>query len=113
MHLSLWCLICYLCYRNLSKSGLLQPHPLLLDRKSTRLNSSHLVISYAVFCLKKKINSYHPGRRILLNKHLANIRPRISALVGCIVSQDSVLRRQSIPRYAAYSTQLLCSTSCS
>src|SRR5205807_10593513 len=28
--------------------------PLRLDRKSTRLNSSHLVISYAVFCLKKK-----------------------------------------------------------
>src|SRR5256885_6561331 len=27
----------------------------LSDRKSTRLNSSHLVISYAVFCLKKKI----------------------------------------------------------
>src|SRR5256885_17262609 len=27
---------------------------LLEDRKSTRLNSSHLVISYAVFCLKKK-----------------------------------------------------------
>src|SRR5688500_19680715 len=26
-----------------------------VDRKSTRLNSSHLVISYAVFCLKKKI----------------------------------------------------------
>src|SRR5256885_6551602 len=29
-----------------------------LDRKSTRLNSSHLVISYAVFCLKKKKISY-------------------------------------------------------
>src|SRR5256885_12227138 len=29
--------------------------PFLRDRKSTRLNSSHLVISYAVFCLKKKI----------------------------------------------------------
>src|SRR5256885_1730981 len=28
------------------------------DRKSTRLNSSHLVISYAVFCLKKKVNSH-------------------------------------------------------
>src|SRR5256885_7146531 len=28
-----------------------------LDRKSTRLNSSHLVISYAVFCLKKKKSS--------------------------------------------------------
>src|SRR2546426_8180609 len=26
----------------------------MVDRKSTRLNSSHLVISYAVFCLKKK-----------------------------------------------------------
>src|SRR5256885_11984361 len=29
-----------------------------LDRKSTRLNSSHLVISYAVFCLKKKKKNY-------------------------------------------------------
>src|SRR2546426_7655779 len=29
-----------------------------VDRKSTRLNSSHLVISYAVFCLKKKKNNY-------------------------------------------------------
>src|SRR2546426_10448713 len=31
-------------------------HPAGRDRKSTRLNSSHLVISYAVFCLKKKKN---------------------------------------------------------
>src|SRR5256885_6869436 len=30
------------------------PEESKLDRKSTRLNSSHLVISYAVFCLKKK-----------------------------------------------------------
>src|SRR5947199_5091732 len=30
--------------------------PLMQDRKSTRLNSSHLGISYAVFCLKKKKN---------------------------------------------------------
>src|SRR5256885_9476778 len=29
------------------------------DRKSTRLNSSHLVISYAVFCLKKKKNFFN------------------------------------------------------
>src|SRR5260221_9502688 len=36
-----------------SQAGLLD-HP---DRKSTRLNSSHTVISYAVFCLKKKITS--------------------------------------------------------
>src|SRR5256885_17257679 len=36
--------------------------PARKDRKSTRLNSSHLVISYAVFCLKKKkqnISGYH------------------------------------------------------
>src|SRR5256885_9600462 len=36
------------------------------DRKSTRLNSSHLVISYAVFCLKKKkptITSTAPSTR--------------------------------------------------
>src|SRR2546426_5266661 len=32
----------------------LEEHDALEDRKSTRLNSSHLVISYAVFCLKKK-----------------------------------------------------------
>src|SRR2546427_8491670 len=32
------------------------PRP-LLDRKSTRLNSSHSQISYAVFCLKKKKNN--------------------------------------------------------
>src|SRR5258708_25988578 len=29
------------------------------DRKSTRLNSSHQIISYAVFCLKKKKNTLH------------------------------------------------------
>src|SRR2546426_3669227 len=31
------------------------------DRKSTRLNSSHLVISYAVFCLKKKSATFAPA----------------------------------------------------
>src|SRR2546422_3504103 len=34
------------------------------DRKSTRLNSSHGYISYAVFCLKKKTR--HPARRVLI-----------------------------------------------
>src|SRR5690349_22879426 len=32
---------------------------LKIDRKSTRLNSSHVEISYAVFCLKKKKNLLH------------------------------------------------------
>src|SRR2546426_3716536 len=45
--------------RLLGREGL---HALLGDRKSTRLNSSHLVISYAVFCLKKKnINKVRAG----------------------------------------------------
>src|SRR5256885_8633354 len=35
-------------------SGVVAKTSVLGDRKSTRLNSSHLVISYAVFCLKKK-----------------------------------------------------------
>src|SRR2546426_6481309 len=33
-----------------------------VDRKSTRLNSSHLVISYAVFCLKKKTPHFRSRR---------------------------------------------------
>src|SRR3989442_5274213 len=33
------------------------------DRKSTRLNSSHVRISYAVFCLKKKKNSFTARRK--------------------------------------------------
>src|SRR5256885_17130328 len=41
-------------YMNLVATSPEQPQ---LDRKSTRLNSSHLVISYAVFCLKKKNKS--------------------------------------------------------
>src|SRR2546426_2329389 len=42
------------------------------DRKSTRLNSSHLVISYAVFCLKKKknnLNYHHTGSTSLHKQH--------------------------------------------
>src|SRR5947199_6053896 len=35
------------------------------DRKSTRLNSSHLGISYAVFCLKKKNKSFRWGASLL------------------------------------------------
>src|SRR2546426_6929843 len=43
-----------------------------LDRKSTRLNSSHLVISYAVFCLKKKK------------------KPNIRVVEQCLDAQDDV-----------------------
>src|SRR5947199_4356307 len=38
------------------------------DRKSTRLNSSHLGISYAVFCLKKKIRRHHLHVELLADR---------------------------------------------
>src|SRR2546430_7203716 len=42
----------------------------VVDRKSTRLNSSHSQISYAVFCLKKKNNAEWPSS-------LSSTRPRL------------------------------------
>src|SRR5437588_12535851 len=36
---------------------------IMIDRKSTRLNSSHTVISYAVFCLKKKKSDFQRAQR--------------------------------------------------
>src|SRR5690348_18146229 len=51
-----------------------QPRP--QDRKSTRLNSSHPSISYAVFCLKKKKNEITNGAYNLLNTPIcASVRP--------------------------------------
>src|SRR2546430_8135220 len=44
----------------LARAGI-HGHQLELDRKSTRLNSSHSQISYAVFCLKKKKSLYCMG----------------------------------------------------
>src|SRR5258708_27417760 len=49
-------------------SGFYEAHYLMADRKSTRLNSSHQIISYAVFCLKKKI-SVQAEYRIGPHKH--------------------------------------------
>src|SRR5690242_21630616 len=41
--------------------------PTMTDRKSTRLNSSHMSISYAVFCLKKKKNIVDTFMKITVN----------------------------------------------
>src|SRR5256885_6468663 len=49
-----------------------QPGRAVQDRKSTRLNSSHLVISYAVFCLKKKkkqLNNFYYSVAVLTAQH--------------------------------------------
>src|SRR5205807_6882453 len=45
-----------------------QMRPRESDRKSTRLNSSHLVISYAVFCLKKKKKNKQTKHTTTVNK---------------------------------------------
>src|SRR5256885_7779056 len=52
------------------------------DRKSTRLNSSHLVISYAVFCLKKKKNKQSPIRYTIQRESLADPLPAVVTAFG-------------------------------
>src|SRR3712207_8843101 len=49
-----YCPSCLGCASNDQRSWVLSPSCNEEDRKSTRLNSSHANISYAVFCLKKK-----------------------------------------------------------
>src|SRR5215208_7533586 len=50
--------------------------PLRVDRKSTRLNSSHVAISYAVFCLKKQ-NKAPEQARLLGGQSLGNTNRRV------------------------------------
>src|SRR5256885_8411996 len=61
------------------------------DRKSTRLNSSHLVISYAVFCLKKKktlyISAAFPYNFIVI---VCTYMSLTLSLVPLLLSQSSV-----------------------
>src|SRR3989440_9692873 len=58
----------------------------LQDRKSTRLNSSHDQISYAVFCLKKKKTNSHKSTGKVMRRPsnwTSHSRPRHSVRVGC------------------------------
>src|SRR2546426_8165145 len=57
------------------------------DRKSTRLNSSHLVISYAVFCLKKKKKTISSILPTVPNVDLGEMRPGPDARRSFTVSQ--------------------------
>src|SRR5207244_9914034 len=57
------------------------------DRKSTRLNSSHQIISYAVFCLKKKIRARY-------ELYVRRIHQDYGALYRCdVLSRHTVLGR--------------------
>src|SRR3712207_8811161 len=59
-------------HRNVWPAAQRQCPPLQKDRKSTRLNSSHANISYAVFCLKKKKKMTHNYSRFInsYDKHI-------------------------------------------
>src|SRR5256886_3567399 len=59
----------------------------ILDRKSTRLNSSHSQTSYAVFCLKKKNNDVELARYVMEAVRLSNW------LFGAVVPFTDVQRR--------------------
>src|SRR5437773_7431223 len=50
------------------------------DRKSTRLNSSHITISYAVFCLKKKKSRFVAWRRLVSPLRATGLLPRVTRL---------------------------------
>src|SRR2546429_4590972 len=56
--------------------------PLDLDRKSTRLNSSHGYISYAVFCLKKKNRDEHYQSPMTLTERQAPQRRKLKFTPG-------------------------------
>src|SRR5258708_30390356 len=54
------------------------------DRKSRRLNSSHQIISYAVFCLKKKINQ----KNYVLHCAREKLRLPLLGIASCLVSAN-------------------------
>src|SRR5690554_7339814 len=72
-----------LCSLPQMKNQLIPFH--LRDRKSTRLNSSHVRISYAVFCLKKKKNIYidYTQRKIINNNIPSNKPQRFTPTTHC------------------------------
>src|SRR5438552_8241531 len=73
----------------------LQPAP--GDRKSTRLNSSHQIISYAVFCLKKK--TYHPSDGSPLAVYITS--KRLTDLPVPHGPPPSVHSRARLPKHAS------------
>src|SRR5256886_9500661 len=69
-----------------------------LDRKSTRLNSSHSQISYAVFCLKKKKHNYAKKRPV---PRVPSISTDASATASSFApAAQPGLERRSARRYA-------------
>src|SRR3989304_2579906 len=69
------------------------------DRKSTRLNSSHGYISYAVFCLKKKTKKKNrPPRPAVRDGHGACDEATVHVAVHTLATRRSVSRPRPRPR---------------
>src|SRR2546428_464358 len=83
-----------------ASSSVCVPSVLATDRKSTRLNSSHLVISYAVFCLKKKTHTMTLA---------LGYRPQLVLLHHASLSEQEVLSlsQRLCAEPALYTTQLV------
>src|SRR5437762_8548639 len=69
----------------------------VLDRKSTRLNSSHRCISYAVFCLKKKRSNRKPARLSTTEMQQREPRQRVLTLAGPSASASARRRGHAFP----------------
>src|ERR1039458_8057728 len=72
------------------------------DRKSTRLNSSHLGISYAGFCLKRKkrLSAAHSGTTTALNRYVISLLQKFQRLPRPM--QNSPTKRVPDDRQAAF-----------
>src|SRR5207249_5381887 len=72
------------------------------DRKSTRLNSSHVSISYAVFCLKKKKNKVNTQLPLSQRLHARNTLPRSYSSGFCLFLHQPLRYPLSSSRSAAH-----------
>src|SRR5262245_63181952 len=65
------------------------------DRKSTRLNSSHLGISYAVFCLKKKNKIRNDGSKKLNRNRKARVSYKVQRTINASLNVEKSTRAVS------------------
>src|SRR5256885_6996644 len=77
------------------------------DRKSTRLNSSHLVISYAVFCLKKQQTKRPPAKRLSppATLRITHLSLGFAQTAGSPLDEDGHHRRAAHVRSTAAALQ--------
>src|SRR5256886_6719616 len=72
------------------------------DRKSTRLNSSHSQISYAVFCLKKKTSELQSQSNLVCRLLLEKKKNLLDAYDECLMPSSSTRSRQQLHTTYAY-----------